>query len=159
MRLHQKTLRDRKRARRGFTLVELLAVLAMISILSVLAIAGYRRYLSSSKSSEAKALMGSIRIAQENHRAETLSYLSCSGNLTNWYPASPNGKKRHWLNNGHAEFACWRMLNVVTDTYTRYGFTVMAGGPGGVMAGMGANPLSPTPMSRSIGGGAPISSY
>jgi type IV pilus assembly protein PilA len=113
--------------------VELLAVLAMISIMSVLAVSGYRKYLSASKSSEAKTVIGAIRIAEESQRAETLSYLSCSGTLTNWYPATPNGKKRHWLNNANAEFNCWRMLNVVTDTFTRYGFTVVAGAPGDVM--------------------------
>lgn len=122
--------------RRGFTMVELLAVLAMIGILAALAIVGYRRYLDSSRSADAKAIMGAIRIAEESYRAETLAYLGCSTNVTDWYPrtAGPNGKKRHWLGwTGHSDYLKWRQLNVTVDSPTAYVFSVVAGAPGAAM--------------------------
>ena len=78
-------------------MVELLAVVAMIGILAALAITGYKKYITSAKIGQAKDTIGAIRIAQESYKAETLNYLSCSSSLTDWYPATPNGKKRHWV--------------------------------------------------------------
>ncbi|MCC6523937.1 MAG: type II secretion system protein [Polyangiaceae bacterium] len=48
------------RLRRGFTLVELMIVVAIIGILAALAIYGVSRFLSSSKSGEAKDGVGAI---------------------------------------------------------------------------------------------------
>lgn len=126
---------------RGFTMVELLAVVAMIGILSTLAMVGYRQYISASKTADARAIMSAIRVAEESYRAETLQYLSCSPNINSgWYPASPDGKKRHWVNPNHAQSSCWRTLNVVTDSPTTFGFTVRAGSPGQVPPTLNINP-------------------
>lgn len=131
---------------RAFTLVELLAVVAMVGILAALAIVGYRRYLYSSKSAEAKAIIGHIHTAEASYRAETLGYLSCSSSLTAWYPATPNGKKRHWVQ-AHADASCWRMLNVATDSPTSFGFAVVAGAPGGAIPAVStqSKPTWPNP--------------
>lgn len=114
----------------GFTLVELLAVVTMIGILAALAIVGYRRYLSSSRTAEAKDIIGAIHVAQESYRAETLGYLDCSTSPTTWYPGTPDARKRHWLQPGHTDYTCWQTLNVAVDSPTMFGFTVVAGSPG-----------------------------
>jgi len=133
----------RIRARRGFTMVELLAVVAMVGILAAIALVGYRRYLNASKTSDAKAVMSAIRISQESYRAETLSYLNCSASLTSWYPSAPNGKRKNFYNTGHSEDDCWRLLNVTTDSPTTFGYAVVAGGPG-------ANPPAPTTVNAPV---------
>lgn len=77
--------RTRRKPSRGFTLVELGAVVAIIGILSVLALVSYRKYTLHSKITEAKAVIGAIKIAQEDYRAERGSYLA---NGTGWCPAN-----------------------------------------------------------------------
>jgi type IV pilus assembly protein PilA len=45
---------------KGFTLIELMIVVAIVGILAVLAVVGVRRYLSNSKSAEARNALGAI---------------------------------------------------------------------------------------------------
>lgn len=129
-------------------MVELLAVVAMVGILAAIAMVGYQRYLNASKTGDAKAIMGAIRIGQENYRAETLHYLELSANLTEYYPAAPNGKRRHFHNPAHGKYTEWQMLNVPTDSPTTFGFAVVAGGPGEAMpaaTSFASPPTWPTP--------------
>ena len=119
-------------SQRAFTLIELLAVVTIVGILAALALVGYRQFLRGSRSANAKAIVSAIRVAQESYRAETLSYLSCSDNLTEWYPRKPSGKRSHWINTSHPKLDCWRTLNVPVDSATAYGFAVVAGRTGAV---------------------------
>ncbi len=49
-----------KRLKRGFTLVELMIVVAIIGILAALAIYGVSRYMTTSKTAEARMMLGTI---------------------------------------------------------------------------------------------------
>jgi type IV pilus assembly protein PilA len=106
---------------------------AMIGILSTLAVVGYRKYLNSARSGDARAVVSAIRVAEESYRAETLNYLSCSADLKAYYPGTPFTKdpvKRHFRNPGHKDWGRWAILNVTTDKATYYGYAVVAGAPG-----------------------------
>ena len=113
-------------------MVELLAVVAMIGILSAVAVVGYRRYLNAAKTSDAKAVIAAIRVAQESFRAETMVYANCSANLLAWYPlaSGPNGQKVLWRNPANPQWPCWSQLNVQVDTPTTFRYATVAGAPG-----------------------------
>ncbi len=85
------------RGQDGFTLVELSIVVAIIGILAVIALVGYRRYMLHSKITEAKAVIGAIKIAQEDYRAESGRYADVG---TGWCPnhaeAGGGDKKVVW---------------------------------------------------------------
>jgi len=131
-------------SRRGFTLIELLVVVAMIGVLAALALVGYRKYMNSAHSSEAQAVIQGIRAGEESYKAETLTYVGCSGcgaagcapgagSLTTYYPqttGTPNSSRWNWLQSGHPDYNCWRLLNVTTDGPVRFGYAVVAGLPG-----------------------------
>jgi type IV pilus assembly protein PilA len=132
----------RRRFVRGFTLIELLIVVAMIGVLAALAIAGYRKYIYSAGSSEATAMLGSIRAAQEAYKAEALSYLPVSGtdggDLSNLYPraaAALDDRKVGWGGGSDAVADNWRILNASPDGAVRFSYACVAGLPGSTPPG------------------------
>jgi len=123
----------RRAARRGFTLLELLTVVAIVGVLATLGLVSYRRFITSSKSSEAIYMVGAIRAAQESYRAETLTYLNVSPGFTDYFPTSSLGaKKTGWDAATHTDYTRWRQLGARPDGGVYYGYLVAAGVAGAV---------------------------
>ena len=78
-----RTWPERRRSKRratdsGFTLIELMVVVAVVAILGTLAVCSVRKYILASKTSEATEMIGAIKTAQEQYRAETFAYKDVS---------------------------------------------------------------------------------
>jgi len=118
---------------RGVTLIELVIVVAMVGILATLATVGYRRYLSSAKTGEATALIGSIKSAQEAFKSETFRYLDVSnGELDVPYPQgalSDVGASKYSWEEGLPVPARknFKTLGVSSTAPVLYGYATVAG--------------------------------
>ncbi len=125
----------RRSEQRAFTLLELLTVVAIVGILATLGLVAYRRFITSSKSSEAIYMVGAIRAAQESYRAETLSYLNVSDGFSDYFPTGTVGNfKTLWDSApGHKDIVRWRQLGARPDGAVYYGYLVGAGGAGAVI--------------------------
>jgi len=124
--------------------VELMIVVAIVGVLAALAIVGYRQYLLAAQTGEPKMVIQGIRAGQEVYKAETLTYLNCSGTYTNYYPqgvTGPNDKKWHFRTS--PPNLCWERLNVSTDGPVRFAYAVVAGPPGTNPPPMGAEWTTP----------------
>jgi type IV pilus assembly protein PilA len=127
-----------------------MVVVAIVGVLAVLAVVGFRRYLNAAHGSEAIAMIGAIKSAEEAYRAETLSYLSVSTDLKSYYPQSvPKDVKTVWGGSGDGDTR-WRQLNVSTDGPVMYGYALVAGSPGATVPGgdleTTKKPTFPTPI-------------
>ena len=131
----------RVRPARGFTLVELLAVVTITGVLAMVGVTIFRRYITSSKSTEALAVLQAIRAAEESYAAENHSYLNVSAtggpnpeSGTNWYPnLTPNTTRLEWHVASHADLANWQALAPVVTRGVQFGYLVNAGIAGKAM--------------------------
>jgi type IV pilus assembly protein PilA len=117
---------------RGFTLVELLITVAMVSVLAAIALVGYKRYIQSAQSNEARSVIGMIRGGQEAYKAEFLVYLNPSSSLNDFYPnTSPNDARMNWVQPFDSRYSDpvkgWALLNVNADAPVRFGYACVAG--------------------------------
>jgi type IV pilus assembly protein PilA len=148
----RRTSRARAAASRGFTLTELLVVVAMIGILATLGLVGYRRFIHTAQSSEAKAVIQGIRGGQEQYKVDWMTYLDVSsGNLDAYYPnATPNDARMNWIQPNDSRFNNptngWALLNVSVDGTVRFGYASVAGVGGKPTAStkLSAAPTAPT---------------
>ena len=143
MRAH--ALRRLHRSQRGFTLVEMSLVVVVVAILAVLAILGYRRYMTTARSTEAKQVTAGIRMAQEAAKTESGVYVSVSSSDTAYYPAATPGKfATAWgapcTNCAGGDPNGWHKLAFTPEAPVMFGYATVAniGGAGG--AGFTAAP-------------------
>lgn len=120
-------------SQRGFTLIEMMVVVAVVGILATLATYGVSKYIQSSKSSEALQMLGSIKSAQEQYRAETFGYLDVSGNhtltLSTFHPTgTPSNKVVAWGDGSTGPGKAYRELGVLPDAPVRFTYGCAAGG-------------------------------
>jgi prepilin-type N-terminal cleavage/methylation domain-containing protein len=127
---------------RAFTLVELMTVVAIVGVLAVIGVASFRSRVFGSKTSNALAMMQSIRAAEERWRADNLTYLNVSQAGT-WYPATPTARvKRAFFNASTTQCGVpavntddcrWKLLNPAITGPTDFGFMLTAGPPDATM--------------------------
>ena len=116
-------------------------VVAIIAILAGLAIYGVRKYILAAKTSEATEMIGAIKTAQEQYRAETFAYKDISGagalaDYNTFYPTTTlavlkGGKKMAWGGGTDAIANGWRELGVAAAAPVMYIYGCAAG-PGSV---------------------------
>ena len=70
------------RIRKGFTLIEMLVVVAIIGILTAAALSSYSSYITRARQQVAFSALQELRMAMENYRAKTGSYLAAGSVVT-----------------------------------------------------------------------------
>lgn len=142
------------RRARAFTLIETMIVVAMVGVLAVVATVAYRKWIRNSYTEEAADMLGNIRSAEENFRAENSGYLSVSNDLNSLYPATlpTEAVKTEWGGNCTGCVVPWAALNVAPSGAVRFGYAVVAANDGSTPADISINGTNTalTPM-----GGAP----
>lgn len=114
-------------------MVELMAVVVIMGVLAVVGMLAFRQHIHSAKSTEATAMVQSIRAAEERWRSETTSYLDVSGALTNYYPMTQPGTDKHAFyppGDTRPLAQRWALLKPTAPPMVRFGYAVVAGPPG-----------------------------
>lgn len=114
-----------RRARDGFTLVELAVVITIVAILSVIALVGYRKYMLNAKITEAKGVISAIRIAQEDYKSEKGIYADLG---PGWCPvgAGKGNQKVGWDSTCTGGTAKWVTLPVHVDGVVQFAYSTQA---------------------------------
>jgi type II secretory pathway pseudopilin PulG len=123
-----------------------MTVVVIVGVLAMIGLVAYRKFILSSKTSEAIYMVGAIRSAEEGYRAETLAYLPVS--FTTYYPSTTQGAfKTQWGDTSTAVGKSWATLGARPDGPVYYGYLADAGGAGVVpptLTGLKTSPTWPT---------------
>ncbi len=110
-----------------------MAVVIITAVLATLAVFGVRKYVYSSKTTEAIHMIGSIKSAEESYRSETFRYAGIDpGSLdaeANFFPKGekPGQYKASWSPNGPDYANVWGPLGVLSDSPVLFEYVVVAG--------------------------------
>lgn len=128
----------KKITKRGFTLIELMIVVVIIGILASLAIYGVQKYVASSKSAEAKTMLGRISkdmlsfFEGENQSYQVLGFAGSAGitqslcDAAGSVPATVPSRAKMMPDNGAFEPSGWRCLSTTWSTPTYYSYSVLS---------------------------------
>jgi Tfp pilus assembly major pilin PilA len=116
-----------------------MVVVVIVGVLAAIGIAAFRERIIGTKSTEALAMIQSIRAAEERNKAENLTYRNVSQEGT-WYPSAPKKRSdaahlRSFYNSGTCEpledsdNCRWRRLNPAIPGPVTFGYKVNAGLP------------------------------
>jgi Tfp pilus assembly protein PilE len=107
-----------------------MTVVVIVGVLAMIGLVAYRKFVLSSKTSEAIYMVGAIRSAEESFRAETLTYLNVTAGFAKYYPKeSPDNYKTAWGAPGD-DLARWMQLGARPDGPVYYGYKCAAGNAG-----------------------------
>ena len=112
-------------------MAELMAVVAIVGILAMIATVSVRKYVASSKTTEAVQMIGSIKGAQETYKDETFKYLNVSTDLSgsgSFFPANPKPGQQKMNFAGSGVMAdAWHQLGVLSDAPVLFVYACTAG--------------------------------
>jgi type IV pilus assembly protein PilA len=115
----------RRAARAGFTLIELMIVVTIVGVLAVIATVGYRKLVLSAKLTEARNMIGGVRIAQEAYKVERGIYANLGAALC---PSATSGTtltKVAW-DTGCGAAPTWAVLPLHIDGPVQFGYSTIA---------------------------------
>jgi prepilin-type N-terminal cleavage/methylation domain-containing protein len=132
-----------RRGESAFTLIELMIVVIILGVLAAIAVPSFLEAFQTSKTSEVHALLRDIAAKQEAYKAEFGQYLNVSQTMDfgNRRPAIAPRNDFGWVDwDGGSDVIGlgWRQLGFRPQSAVRFGYVVVAGMPGVVVAGVPA---------------------
>ncbi len=106
-----------------------MVVVVIVGILALIGTFSFRKYIISSKTSEATGMIATIKAAEEQYKEETFTYLSVSASLDDFYPANPKpGRVKMMWGGGNA--TNWQILGVNAPDPLLFVYSCIAGASG-----------------------------